>query len=107
MLCILAFFIYDTHSSAQIVELESSDQGRIIPSLSSTSVITTPSAGMIIYQINASKGLYMSDGATWKHLAPDQDASITGSGATSVSGTNLNFHIASTDNVNDADASTI
>lgn len=38
--------------------------------------------------------------------APDQSVSLTGNGATSVSGTYPNFTISSTDNVNDADAST-
>lgn len=38
--------------------------------------------------------------------APDQSVSITGNGATSVSGSYPNFTISSTDNVNDADAST-
>ncbi|MEL6252528.1 MAG: tail fiber domain-containing protein [Bacteroidota bacterium] len=38
--------------------------------------------------------------------APDQSVSLTGNGATSVSGSYPNFTISSTDNVNDADAST-
>ncbi len=45
-------------------------------------------------------------GTTISNSAPDQTVSISGTGATSVSGTYPNFTISSTDNVNDADAST-
>ncbi|OFX35717.1 MAG: hypothetical protein A2X08_12075 [Bacteroidetes bacterium GWA2_32_17] len=38
------------------------------------------------------------------NIAPDQPVAITGTGATSVTGTYPNFTISSTDNVNDADA---
>lgn len=44
-------------------------------------------------------------GTTITNTAPDQPVSLTGSGATSISGTYPNFTISSTDNVNDADAS--
>ncbi|MEL7532232.1 MAG: tail fiber domain-containing protein [Bacteroidota bacterium] len=44
------------------------------------------------------------NGSTIENTAPDQAVSITGGGATSVSGSYPNFSISSTDNVNDADA---
>ncbi|MDP5172651.1 MAG: hypothetical protein NWR72_20580, partial [Bacteroidia bacterium] len=44
-------------------------------------------------------------GSTINNTAPDQPVSLTGSGATSISGSYPNFTITSTDNVNDADAS--
>lgn len=45
-------------------------------------------------------------GTTISNSAPDQTVSLIGSGATGVTGTYPNFTISSTDNVNDADAST-
>lgn len=45
-------------------------------------------------------------GSTITNTAPDQTVSLIGSGATGVTGTYPNFTINSTDNVNDADAST-
>ncbi len=42
-------------------------------------------------------------GSTIANTAPDQTVSLTGAGATSISGTYPNFTITSTDNVNDAD----
>lgn len=45
-------------------------------------------------------------GNTITNSAPDQTVSLIGSGATGVTGTYPNFTISSTDNVNDADAST-
>ncbi|MEM6343598.1 MAG: tail fiber domain-containing protein [Bacteroidota bacterium] len=44
------------------------------------------------------------NGSTIENTAPDQNVSISGGGATSVSGTYPNFTISSTDNVDDADA---
>lgn len=43
-------------------------------------------------------------GTTISNTAPDQTVTLTGGGATSVSGTYPNFTITSTDNINDADA---
>ncbi len=43
-------------------------------------------------------------GATISNTVPDQTVNLTGSGATSISGTYPNFTISSTDDVNDADA---
>lgn len=45
-------------------------------------------------------------GNTISNTSPDQTVSLTGSGATNVTGSYPNFTITSTDNVNDADAST-
>lgn len=45
-------------------------------------------------------------GNTISNTAPDQEITLNGSGATSVIGTYPNYTISSTDNVNDADAST-
>ncbi|MEL7530964.1 MAG: hypothetical protein AAFN10_06640, partial [Bacteroidota bacterium] len=45
-------------------------------------------------------------GGTISNTAPDQTVNISGGGATTVTGTYPNFVINSTDNVNDADAST-
>jgi endosialidase-like protein len=53
----------------------------------------------------AGSGISLS-GNVISNTKPDQTVSLTGSGATSVSGTYPNFTISSTDNVNDADAST-
>ncbi|RMG24417.1 MAG: tail fiber domain-containing protein [Bacteroidetes bacterium] len=53
----------------------------------------------------AGAGIQIS-GKTISNTAPDQVVGLTGSGATTVSGTYPNFTIHSTDNVNDADAST-
>ncbi|MEL6852536.1 MAG: tail fiber domain-containing protein, partial [Bacteroidota bacterium] len=44
------------------------------------------------------------NGSTISNTAPDQTVSLTGGGATSVSGTYPNFTVSSTDLVNDADA---
>ncbi|MEM7374738.1 MAG: tail fiber domain-containing protein [Bacteroidota bacterium] len=44
------------------------------------------------------------NGSTITNTAPDQTVSLTGSGATSISGTYPNFTISSTDQINDADA---
>jgi hypothetical protein len=52
----------------------------------------------------AGTGISIS-GSTISNSSPDQVVSLTGSGATSVTGTYPNFTISSTDNVNDADAS--
>lgn len=106
LLLIFGIMSYGSVSFAQIVEFESTDEGLIIPRVTDTSVVTTPEAGMIIFQINNPKGLYMHNGTKWEHLVPGGALMLTGTGATSVSGTYPNFDISSTDNVNDADAST-
>ena len=54
---------------------------------------------------NAGAGISIT-GSTIVNDAPDQVVSLVGSGATSVTGTYPNFTVSSTDNVNDADAST-
>lgn len=43
-------------------------------------------------------------GTTISNLSPDRTVGLTGSGATSVSGSYPNFNVSSTDNINDADA---
>lgn len=53
----------------------------------------------------AGTGINIS-GTTISNTSPDQAVSISGTGATTVSGSYPNFTINSTDNVNDADAST-
>lgn len=51
----------------------------------------------------AGTGLSLT-GTTFANTAPDQTVTLTGAGATTISGTYPNFTITSTDNVNDADA---
>lgn len=102
---IFTLLISLSHTYSQIVEFESSDQGFIIPRVADTGDIINPSVGMIIYQVGDPNGLYFHNGNKWMYIAPNQEITITGSGATTVSGNYPNFDISSTDNVDDADAS--
>jgi hypothetical protein len=70
-------------------------------SISNGNNVNLPSAPVY----SAGSGIDIT-GTTISNTAPDQTVSLSGSGATSVSGTYPNFTINSTDNVNDADAST-
>ncbi len=128
ILFLFIFCLTSTFSYAQIVDIESTNKGVLIPRVSDTSSVTSPSAGMIIYKLTGQTGMYLHNGSFWEHMGPagalipgagiditgpvisntepDQVVNLTDSGATTVTGTYPNFNINSTDNVNDADAST-
>ncbi len=53
---------------SQIVDIESTDQGLIIPRLTDTSQVNSPAAGMIMYQMSDQSGIYHHDGNKWSRL---------------------------------------
>lgn len=68
-------------------------------SISNGNMVTLPAAPVY----TAGTGISVS-GTTISNTSPDQTVTLSGAGATSVSGSYPNFTVSSTDNVNDADA---
>lgn len=67
--------------------------------ISDGNIVTIPSNNY-----TAGAGINIDGSNQISNTAPDQSVTLTGSGATMVSGTYPNFVVSSTDNVNDADA---
>ena len=111
-------------NSSAILDVKSTTKGILIPRMTQTqrNAIDTPVSGLMVYQTDATLGFYFYDGSSWVRLAsgteaaytagtnisisgnvitnssPDQTVTLTGGGATSITGTYPNFTINSTDN---------
>src|SRR6202034_52026 len=57
-----------TADPSAMLDVKSSNQGILIPRVSSTSSITSPVTGLLIFQTTAPVGFYYYDGATWDYL---------------------------------------
>ena len=71
----------EPHSSA-ILDVKSSDQGVLFPRMTSAqrAAIDSPTAGLLVYQTNATQGFYYFDGTVWVYLSPSSggEAAPTG-----------------------------
>lgn len=65
---VLLLFFFISNLNAQIVEIESTDQGVIFPLVSDTDDVTAPSQGMVVYQTSNPAGLYQHNGTSWSQL---------------------------------------
>lgn len=86
-----------TPNSSAVLDLTSTTKGFLIPRMTAAqrTAITTPVAGLLVYQTNtvvaprSVPGFYLFDGAAWKLLAKDEDIPPAGSSTSwTVSGNN-------------------
>lgn len=68
ILAVLAAGLFSLNVSAQIVDVESTSEGVILPRVTNVTNVTSPALGMIVYQTSDPKGLYQYDGTTWSQV---------------------------------------
>lgn len=71
-----------TADPSAMLDIKSSNQGILIPRVSSTASITSPVTGLLIFQTTAPVGFYYYDGATWDYLQNSANANVTLQGNT-------------------------
>ena len=62
-----------TPNSSAILDLSSTNKGLLPPRMTSTqrAAISSPAAGLIVYQTDAPKGLYQYNGSTWARVSDE------------------------------------
>lgn len=64
-LLVFIIFVVGYSANAQIVEVESTTEGIVFPRVNTTSDVTAPVEGTVVYQTTDPKGLYQFDGSSW------------------------------------------
>lgn len=59
-----------TPDASAVLDIQSTDKGLLIPRMTATqrAAIATPATGLLVYQTDATTGLYSYDGSAWKSL---------------------------------------
>ena len=80
--------------ASAMLDVKSTSKGLLIPRVSSTSNVSSPATGLLVYQTGGTAGFYYYNGTQWIKLstgATSEDWSITGNSGTNSS---INFSIA-------------
>jgi len=67
-----------TANPSAMLDVKSSNQGILIPRVATTSSITSPVVGLLIFQTTAPIGFYYYDGATWNYLQNSANVTLQG-----------------------------
>lgn len=80
-----------TPVSSSILELKSTSEGFLVPrmTLVQKSAIITPANGLMVYQIDGLKGLWVNDASTWKQFLTNGDGWTLLGNTGTVAGTNF------------------
>ena len=66
-----------TADPSAMLDVKSNNKGILIPRVTSTTSITSPVTGLLIFQTTAPVGFYYYDGATWDYLQNSANANVT------------------------------
>jgi hypothetical protein len=61
-----------TPNTSAVLDLESTNQGFLVPRVSSTASVTSPATGLLVYQTGSPAGFYYYTGSLWTILLPPQ-----------------------------------
>jgi|GEM_PF-2253658 len=67
-----------TADPSAMLEVKATNKGILIPRVTSTSSITSPVTGLLIYQTTAPAGFYYYDGAIWLYLQNSNNVTLQG-----------------------------
>ena len=66
-------------NASAALDIVSSSKGVLLPRVSSTSTVSSPATGLVVFQTTAPAGYYYYDGTGWQQLATASGAAITAS----------------------------
>jgi hypothetical protein len=72
----------NTADPSAMLDVNATNKGILIPRVTSTSSITSPVVGLLIFQTTVPIGFYYYDGATWDYLQNSANANVTLQGNT-------------------------
>jgi hypothetical protein len=66
-----------TADPSAMLDVKAINKGVLVPRLTSTSNVTSPVTGLLVYQTGAPAGFYYYDGAIWVYLQNSDNANVT------------------------------
>ncbi len=94
--CCLLMLFFVTSTNAQVLDIESTSEGIVIPRMTEAqkNAVASPVEGEMVYQTNGNKGFYYYDGSSWTAVAAASgggSVSVLHAGASINAGGNIRY----------------